>query len=143
MLKFAALTSLLSHVLQASPTESQEIEFLSLLCDKISKEPHLVQVSLDKIVNYLALYLHLVIFPTCSCLNYSNKTTDFKSAMIKPNEPIISFMVCLMIKDSPFKTINLYYKAQKQYGRYSVFIKNRVFSEFTATFPLNMETISF
>ena len=46
--------------------------------------------------------------------------------MIKPNEPILSFMACLMSKDSPFKTINLYYKAQKQYGRYSVFIKNCV-----------------
>ena len=35
-----------SHFFQASPTESQELDFLTLICDKILKSPHLVQVEL-------------------------------------------------------------------------------------------------
>jgi len=40
--------TLVCSLTKASPTESQEIEFLSLLCDKVKAEPHLVQVFLPE-----------------------------------------------------------------------------------------------
>jgi len=40
--------TLVCSLTKASPTESQEIEFLSLLCGKIRKSPHLVQVFLPE-----------------------------------------------------------------------------------------------
>ncbi|XP_023342087.1 protein FAM160B1 isoform X2 [Eurytemora carolleeae] len=40
--------TLLCSLAKASPTESQELDFLTLICDKIQKSPHLVQVFLPE-----------------------------------------------------------------------------------------------
>jgi len=61
--------TLVCSLTKASPTESQEIEFLSLLCDKIKKSPFLVQVFL----------------PSDECMassNLSSKRSSRSSSMI-------------------------------------------------------------